>query len=225
MNSRCYHVSLRWHGDSLYWQMIRWRNQVSMSSTTMEVRKTRWPAQSIKTSLGQRDAGQESSLTTVRMRFPNATIKGRFWASRSGVRSETLWFWYMVSIGNTAWRYYTNAGYTMVMSWPSMPFLGFLCGFLGSPSAGALQFSFCQSANKYWQHLTGFLDHGWYSPTDPFSFHFPQTYFTLLVLACVSGTHVLAPDPMVSHTGSGTWEIKLMRKQPQVGINSSKVYT
>lgn len=47
---------------------------------------------------------------------------------------------------------------------------------------------------------------------DPFCLDFPQTYFTLLALACLGATHVLVPDPVAGHIGSGIWEIELMEK-------------
>lgn len=136
-------LNLWCHGEGLAWQMIRWRNQVStvaqlskhFSAWDPLSGKPGWPAHSVKTSLGQRDKGQESPLDTERLYFPSHIIKGRFWASRSGMRSGTWWFWYTVRVcnhcSNVLCKYEEYNGGTLVLS------ALFLIWVSGSPLASA----------------------------------------------------------------------------------------
>lgn len=72
-------------GEGLKLAQVAWLSK-HFSAWDPVLGKPGWPAQSVKTSLGQRDKGQESPLNTVRLHFPNCTIKRRFWAHRPGTR-------------------------------------------------------------------------------------------------------------------------------------------
>lgn len=138
---KVYYVSFWWLGDSLYWQMIWWRNQVSTSGTIIEafpsLRLSGKPGcllRQEKQALDKEIRGKKV-LWMLWGCFLNPTIKGKFWAGRSGMGQglggSDAGSGKEVLLQGTVWMRGEHG-----MSLSSLPFF-LKYGFLSVPWAGA----------------------------------------------------------------------------------------